>query len=213
MKSLIQSSTKPFFLSPPRWLLVVAILITVLSLAPNALAALRFGDRGYSVAQLQEALGIEADGVYGEDTEIAVSNYQRRNGLAVDGIAGPETLESLSLGHLSYATTDELFVRDDYPSRTSRTSDSSYSSRSSHLSRSGFQDEGPYVVVIPGDDEDTLFRTQDIVPEADFDVTHRILGGRAVFINAGSHYNRRRATQVARRLHNAGLPARVEFRP
>jgi peptidoglycan hydrolase-like protein with peptidoglycan-binding domain len=52
---------------------------------------------GSSVAALQSALGITADGVYGPNTRRAVRNYQRNQGLAVDGIAGPVTLSHLGL--------------------------------------------------------------------------------------------------------------------
>jgi len=52
---------------------------------------------GSTVAALQRALGIAADGVYGPDTRRAVRNYQRNQGLAVDGIAGPVTLAHLGL--------------------------------------------------------------------------------------------------------------------
>ena len=52
---------------------------------------------GSSVAALQSALGITADGVYGPNTRRAVRNYQRNQGLPVDGIAGPVTLSHLGL--------------------------------------------------------------------------------------------------------------------
>ena len=52
---------------------------------------------GSTVAALQTALGITADGVYGPNTRRAVRNYQRNQGLAVDGIAGPVTLSHLGL--------------------------------------------------------------------------------------------------------------------
>ena len=52
---------------------------------------------GSTVAALQPALGITADGVYGPNTRRAVRNYQRNQGLAVDGIAGPVTLAHLGL--------------------------------------------------------------------------------------------------------------------
>ena len=52
---------------------------------------------GSTVAKLQAALGITADGVYGPNTRRAVRNYQRNQGLAVDGIAGPVTLAHLGL--------------------------------------------------------------------------------------------------------------------
>lgn len=59
------------------------------------------GSRGNAVEELQENLnslgyscGI-ADGDYGAKTENAVREFQRKNGLSVDGIAGPKTLEAI----------------------------------------------------------------------------------------------------------------------
>ena len=52
---------------------------------------------GSSVADLQAALGVPADGVYGPQTRRAVRRFQRSRGLAVDGIAGPATLAALGL--------------------------------------------------------------------------------------------------------------------
>jgi len=61
---------------------------------------------GSSVAALQRALGITADGIYGPATRRAVRAYQRNQGLAVDGIAGPVTLAHLGLaGQASGAST------------------------------------------------------------------------------------------------------------
>ena len=63
----------------------------------------RVGSTGREVAKLQEALAAAgydvgnagADGVYGKDTAAAVKQYQKDHGLAVDGIAGKNTLGSL----------------------------------------------------------------------------------------------------------------------
>ena len=49
------------------------------------------------VVALQSALGVPADGVIGPVTRRAIRNYQRNQGLAVDGIAGPATLASLGI--------------------------------------------------------------------------------------------------------------------
>jgi len=68
---------------------------------PTATAAsksLKKGMRGKRVRQLQRALDIPADGIFGKGTKRAVKRYQRRQGLTVDGIAGPQTLASLGVG-------------------------------------------------------------------------------------------------------------------
>lgn len=61
---------------------------------------LTYGTTGEDVKKLQQSLNdrganLDVDGIYGEKTRSAVRGYQQSNGLAVDGIAGSETL-----GHL-----------------------------------------------------------------------------------------------------------------
>ena len=60
--------------------------------APNVL---KLGDSGPAVAELQALLGEKQDGIFGTATEAAVRYHQRREGLKVDGIVGPETWASL----------------------------------------------------------------------------------------------------------------------
>lgn len=60
------------------------------------------GASGIVVEQLQIALvaigyPIAVDGTYGPGTESSVRDFQARNGLEVDGIAGPRTRELLGL--------------------------------------------------------------------------------------------------------------------
>lgn len=57
--------------------------------------ALRRGDSGPAVADLQRRLGVEPTGIFGETTERVLSQYQRDHGLTADGVAGPETLAAL----------------------------------------------------------------------------------------------------------------------
>jgi murein DD-endopeptidase MepM/ murein hydrolase activator NlpD len=52
---------------------------------------LRLGSQGPLVAQVQKALDIPADGIFGVQTYVAVRAYQARAGLQVDGIVGPST--------------------------------------------------------------------------------------------------------------------------
>lgn len=60
-------------------------------------AILRVGSRGAPVAKLQTVLGIKADGIFGRGTEQTLKQWQARNSLTADGIAGPTTLRKLGL--------------------------------------------------------------------------------------------------------------------
>ena len=61
---------------------------------------LRKGVAGAPVKILQTKLGVPADGEFGPATETALKAFQQSNGLAVDGIAGPDTFLKLGLGEL-----------------------------------------------------------------------------------------------------------------
>jgi putative chitinase len=52
---------------------------------------LKIGSRGEQVKQLQEKLGLSADGVFGAGTQAAVKKWQARNGLIADGVVGQNT--------------------------------------------------------------------------------------------------------------------------
>lgn len=59
---------------------------------------MRKNDTGAAVRDLQQRLGIEVDGWYGDSTEAAVREFQERHGLIADGIAGDKTLATLRAG-------------------------------------------------------------------------------------------------------------------
>jgi peptidoglycan hydrolase-like protein with peptidoglycan-binding domain len=59
---------------------------------------LRSGSEGRQVRLLQQALGIQVDGVYGPETEAAVRRFQASRGLQVDGVLGPDTSRALANG-------------------------------------------------------------------------------------------------------------------
>jgi len=54
-------------------------------------AVLRAGARGAAVKELQRALGIADDGIFGPETVRRVEEFQRSEGLSVDGVVGHKT--------------------------------------------------------------------------------------------------------------------------
>lgn len=53
------------------------------------------GSRGEVVKQIQKALNLLPDGIYGVLTEERVKEFQREHGLKADGVVGPATLAKL----------------------------------------------------------------------------------------------------------------------
>lgn len=92
---------------------IVIILITFLAFLiynmffrqdTNQVQALsKYGSRGQEVTQIQTKLKRwgyykgNIDGIYGYQTQSAVRYFQSKNGLAVDGIAGPKTLAAMGI--------------------------------------------------------------------------------------------------------------------
>ena len=80
------------------------ILLIVFAVSYSSLcsaAALKYGDRGDEVTEIQtyliaqNLLSIEADGVYGASTVQAIKDFQSALGLEADGICGAETYKIL----------------------------------------------------------------------------------------------------------------------
>ena len=90
---------------------ITMILITIISFfaitifpKQNEVEALsKYGSRGSEVTQIQTKLKRwgyykgNIDGIYGSQTVEAVKYFQRKNGLAVDGIAGKNTLAAMGI--------------------------------------------------------------------------------------------------------------------
>ena len=83
---------------------------------------LKKGSKGKEVKQLQEALGIGADGIFGSGTESAVKKFQKDNGLGADGIVGSKTWEAIGIDtdsgntieETEYTTKDGLVIERQY---------------------------------------------------------------------------------------------------
>lgn len=58
---------------------------------------LKQGSRGQEVKDVQQFLGIHADGIFGSKTHNKVCEWQHENGLVVDGIVGPATWNAMGL--------------------------------------------------------------------------------------------------------------------
>jgi peptidoglycan hydrolase-like protein with peptidoglycan-binding domain len=64
------------------------------------MSILKKGMQGAPVKRLQTKLSVEADGVFGPATEKSLRDFQKSAGLAVDGIAGPDTFTAIGLPEL-----------------------------------------------------------------------------------------------------------------
>jgi putative chitinase len=62
---------------------------------PVVAASVKRGDRNETVAKIQTALGLKADGVFGIATEVSLKVWQSKNGMKVDGIATAEVIKKL----------------------------------------------------------------------------------------------------------------------
>ncbi|MBR5942484.1 MAG: spore cortex-lytic enzyme [Clostridia bacterium] len=85
-------------------LCAAGILLALAVAAAAGVSALsRYGSRGDEVVKIQEKLKRwgyytgAVDGIYGQKTYEAVKYFQRKNGLTVDGIAGPKTLAAMGI--------------------------------------------------------------------------------------------------------------------
>ncbi len=85
------------------WLAIALACAFVLTLAAGtafvpvaqALPTLEPGDDGRSVKRLQRALGLTADGIYGEGTARVVRRFQRNHDIEADGVVGSATWRML----------------------------------------------------------------------------------------------------------------------
>ena len=84
-------------------LITLASIITLFAIHRREETLSRFGSSGSEVTQIQTKLKNwgyytgSVDGIYGSRTVSAVKSFQRKNGLAVDGVAGSATLAAMGI--------------------------------------------------------------------------------------------------------------------
>ena len=82
---------------------ILTIMLVAFFHANKVVALSKYGSRGTEVRTIQEKLkrwgyyNGSVDGIYGTQTVAAVKKFQQKNGLTVDGIAGPKTLSAMGI--------------------------------------------------------------------------------------------------------------------
>ncbi len=102
---------------PLRIFVVVILLFCIMCITVNALS--KIGSTGSQVSEIQSRLkkwgyyNGKVDGIFGTQTRNAVIKFQKKNGLAPDGVVGSKTLAALGItGGSSYNSADyELLAR------------------------------------------------------------------------------------------------------
>lgn len=106
------------------------------------MTTIRKGSRGEDVKTLQTKLNLMADGIFGKLTDEAVREFQKANGLTVDGIVGPKTWAALGVSTVRYV--DEIIVH--YTATPEGEEFSNAQIKACHLAR-GFSDIGYHYVI------------------------------------------------------------------
>lgn len=96
----------------------------------------RFGDRNETVREVQEKLGLPADGIFGPQTEKEVREFQANNGLAADGIVGPATKKALDNGGQVASASEESTTSNETASSETASSESTASVSTASTSES-----------------------------------------------------------------------------
>ena len=93
-------------------ILLIGIIAFIVLFENNEVEALsKYGSRGDEVRQIQTKLkrwgyyNGNVDGIFGSQTLEAVKYFQRKNGLTVDGIAGPATLKAMGIYNSSNSSS------------------------------------------------------------------------------------------------------------
>ncbi len=94
--------------------IIICFALSVIMTLPGAFkisALSKVGSKGSEVTKIQTNLKKwgyyegSVDGIYGTATKEAVKYFQRKNGLSIDGIAGPKTLAALGISSTKTASS------------------------------------------------------------------------------------------------------------
>lgn len=108
------------------------------------MTTIKLGSRGADVKTLQGKLNLFVDGIFGTLTEEAVREFQKRNGLTVDGVVGSKTWAALGVNNKSKRFIDQIIVH--YTATPEGEEFSNAQIKASHLAR-GFSDIGYHYVL------------------------------------------------------------------
>lgn len=107
------------------------------------MTTVKLGSKGQDVKLLQTRLNLQVDGIFGPITDEAVRDFQKKNGLVVDGIVGENTWQKLGY-HTPIRNINEIIV---HCSATAEGKDFTVADiKKWHLQR-GFNDIGYHYVI------------------------------------------------------------------
>ncbi len=82
---------------------IISLILVICIFSVGSFGLSKFGSHSEEVKQIQTKLkrwgyyNGEIDGIFGSATKKAVISFQKKNGLTVDGIAGPKTLAAMGI--------------------------------------------------------------------------------------------------------------------
>lgn len=107
----LKKNKKKIFIVIIMGIFIISIIAYIFLRNSEVEALSKYGARGDEVTQIQTKLkrwgyyNGNIDGIYGSQTQEAVRYFQRKNGLTVDGIAGPKTLAAMGITSSSSGST------------------------------------------------------------------------------------------------------------
>lgn len=107
----LKKNKKKIFIVIIMGIFIISIIAYIFLRNSEVEALSKYGSRGDEVTQIQTKLkrwgyyNGNIDGIYGSQTQEAVRYFQRKNGLTVDGIAGPKTLAAMGITSSSSGST------------------------------------------------------------------------------------------------------------